>query len=303
MAMRNLVDPECGGTNPLMKLTSHFMQDKSHLQDGLRRERLAVQMARPFIETTEEDLVNEFLSEQKQNLAPATFNMNSLLKEMQEIEDVRMREAPQRAPAVADLATSGSTWAAEYLEAESGDRRKDTGDWTEELTNGGGYPPTGAVSALQPAPSLLLHDTKWAQEYLVESDAKPWPEEFETSLTDNIAWVQGEKQDDLAATAGSLLDCVDDPKFANTEFMRFLRQISEGEVLIEDNEVRPQTAAADARADAWVKEFTGPSLQERESLVDKWAEEFASRDDKDQVLEADIDYWDKLQRQWDDISQ
>ena len=43
--------------------------------------------------------------------------------------------------------------------------------------------------------------------------------------------------------------------------------------------------------------------QERESLVDKWAEEFAGRDDKDQVLEADIDYWDKLQRQWDDISQ
>jgi len=31
--------------------------------------------------------------------------------------------------------------------------------------------------------------------------------------------------------------------------------------LIEDNEVRPQTAAADARADAWVNEFTGPSLQ------------------------------------------
>ena len=43
--------------------------------------------------------------------------------------------------------------------------------------------------------------------------------------------------------------------------MRFLRQISEGEVLIEDNEVRPQTAAADARADAWVNEFTAPSLQ------------------------------------------
>ena len=43
--------------------------------------------------------------------------------------------------------------------------------------------------------------------------------------------------------------------------------------------------------------------QERESLVDKWAEEFSSRDDKDQVLEADIDYWDRLQRQWDDIPQ
>ena len=32
-------------------------------------------------------------------------------------------------------------------------------------------------------------------------------------------------------------------------------------MLIEDNEVRPQTAAADARADAWVNEFTAPSLQ------------------------------------------
>ena len=80
------------------------------------------------------------------------------------------------APAVADLATSGSTWAAEYLEAESGgDRRKDTGDWTEELTTSTGYPPSGVVSAMPPA-SLLLHDTKWAQEYLVDSDAKPWYE-------------------------------------------------------------------------------------------------------------------------------
>ena len=79
------------------------------------------------------------------------------------------------APAVADLATSGSTWAAEYLEAESGDRRKDTGDWTEELTTSTGYPLSGMVSAMPPA-SLLLHDTKWAQEYLVDSDAKPWYE-------------------------------------------------------------------------------------------------------------------------------
>uniref|UniRef100_A0A3Q3F721 Peroxisomal targeting signal 1 receptor n=1 Tax=Labrus bergylta TaxID=56723 RepID=A0A3Q3F721_9LABR len=85
MAMRELVEAECGGSNPLMKLTGHM--------------------------TKEGGLVNEFL--QAPPRPPHTFDMGQLLEEMQQIDQQNYRQAPQR-PDVAALALSGD-WTAEFL--------------------------------------------------------------------------------------------------------------------------------------------------------------------------------------------
>ncbi|XP_010768129.1 peroxisomal targeting signal 1 receptor-like [Notothenia coriiceps] len=90
MAMRELVEAECGGANPLMKLTGHMTTE-----GGAWRHRSTPTMPPSSIEiATEEELVNEFL--QAPPRPPHTFDMGQLLEEMQQIDQQSYRQAPQR---------------------------------------------------------------------------------------------------------------------------------------------------------------------------------------------------------------
>ena len=99
--MKGLVEGDCGGSNPLLRLTSHFTTDRAHLQDGLG----------PAREASEQGLVTEFLAETRQvTRRPQTFRMDSLLREMREIESPRhLGAVPRQAPTVAHLAIQGKT--------------------------------------------------------------------------------------------------------------------------------------------------------------------------------------------------
>ncbi|KAM3913435.1 peroxisomal biogenesis factor 5 isoform 2-T2 [Leptodactylus fuscus] len=245
MAMRGLVDTECGGANPLMKLTGHFTQDKGLRQEGLPSVAWppgATAISKPLGEATEDELVSEFLQSRVPSLhtrAPHTFKMDGLLAEMQQIEQSSFRPEPLRAPGVADLALS-EHWTDEFLEQEPVVEEE---DWSKEF-----------IEQADP----LSSPSRWAEEYLQQSEEKLWLGESEGAMAEK--WTEEyQPEDDLQREAKSLLSQVNDPKLTNSQ----------------------------AAAEHWVDQFA-PLEKEFESAK--------------AAVEADVDFWDKLQEEWEEMA-
>ncbi|KAK3104843.1 hypothetical protein FSP39_011457 [Pinctada imbricata] len=275
MAMRNLVDGDCGGNNSLMKLTTHFTQDKALRQEGLFHGRVPPHHAVVLVE--------EFFGEHATTMAPQTFHMGGLLQEMREIEEHEFKYVPQRAPAIAELASSDK-WADEFLSA---DKAPPGPDWTNEYL-------------AQKPPLHPPGDMKWAEEYLDHTEHRPWTEEFEKEILDDTKWIdefstQNAQDDELSNTAKEMLGKVDDPKLANSEFMKFVKKIGDGEITIKDNQVIENPD----KAQQWAEEFSSEQLNPEGSLVDKWEEEFAEMVGRREA--NDEDFWEKLQKHWEDV--
>ena len=191
--MKGLVEGDCGGTNPLLNLASHYTQDRGYVNEGLQGGQLNVQLG----PGQEGGLVREFLSETHQvtSRPPQTFRMDSLLQEMRDIESQRSLGAiPRQAPPVADLATSGSskdslikkilpdmfsnnglstlnnligdTWAAEYLDTVDTDQN--VIDWSRDFLaeHSLGGPDPVMAQHLSSGTSLGQDEVLWAEQYL-----------------------------------------------------------------------------------------------------------------------------------------
>ncbi|XP_063734363.1 peroxisomal biogenesis factor 5 isoform X2 [Eleginops maclovinus] len=284
MAMRELVEAECGGANPLMKLTSHMTTE-----GGAWRHRSTPTIPPTSIEiATEEELVNEFL--QAPPRPPHTFDMGQLLEEMQQIDQQSYRQAPQRAPDVAALALSGD-WTAEFLSGpdsasapglvafgEAADA-----DWTKEFI----------AEAADPG--------RWAEEYLEQSEEKLWLGDLGDKESE---WTKEyQPGEELRQTANELVSKVDDPKLQNSEFLRFIRQIGEGSVTVEnmtDKQLKDRAQAEEAQS--WASNLNQVSQDSAEAWVDEFATSGPDFQQAKAAVESDVDFWEKLQQEWEEMA-
>lgn len=121
MSLRDLVDPECGGANPLMRLGNQLINDAAHKDDGISGRSGIVpgpsfigqsQSTQPFDEA---HLVNEFVGQMAATVPPPqSFRMDALLQEMREIDAHNYPTQVMRAPPILDEINNGITWANEY---------------------------------------------------------------------------------------------------------------------------------------------------------------------------------------------
>eukprot|EP00063_Salmo_salar_P048143 XP_014022978.1 PREDICTED: peroxisomal targeting signal 1 receptor-like isoform X2 [Salmo salar] len=286
MAMRELVEGECGGANPLMKLTGHMTQE-----GGAWRHRSTPTIPPTPIEiATEEELVNEFM-QQAPPRPPHSFDMGQLLEEMQQIDQQSYRQAPQRAPGVAALALSGD-WTSEFLSGadaaaassgQAGLGDPADADWTREFITDGTDP------------------GRWAEEYLEQSEEKLWLGDLgEREQEWTKEYLPG---DELKQTANELVAKVNDPKLQNTEFLRFIRQIGEGSVTVEDRAGKQHTDRAQAKeAQNWASNLNQVSVESAESWVDEFATAGPDFQQAKAAVESDVDFWEKLQQEWEEMA-
>uniref|UniRef100_A0A672HGX6 Peroxisomal targeting signal 1 receptor n=1 Tax=Salarias fasciatus TaxID=181472 RepID=A0A672HGX6_SALFA len=293
MAMRELVEAECGGANPLMKLTGHMTKE-----GGAWRHRSTPTIPPTPIEiATEEELVNEFLQEPPR--PPHTFDMGQLLEEMQQIDQQNYRQAPQRAPDVAALALSGD-WASEFL--SSSDSAPTPGlvsaadatdaDWTREFI--------AEVFLLCAFPSPP-DPGRWAEEYLEQSEEKLWL--GDQGDKENEWTKEYQAGEELRQTANELVSKVEDPKLQNTEFLRFIRQIGEGSVTVESRTDKQLTDKAQAEeAQNWASNLNQVSEESAEAWVDEFATSGPDFQQAKAAVESDVDFWEKLQQEWEEMA-
>ncbi|XP_058831653.1 peroxisomal targeting signal 1 receptor [Topomyia yanbarensis] len=282
MSFKDLVEPECGGANPLMNLGRQVTRDVAYQDEGFAGGRSA------YI-GSDNDLVKEFMGQIAP--APQSFRMDVLLKEMRDIDrqNFHQRQIVPGPPVIEEVNRSDLDWEREFAIDSS-------------IAAGSNHPGHRAESKLT---------SIWSNSQLdpIEGTINAGPSHilYTKDFFDLNEPKSEEEQQSIRQAAGELADVTyrrDSEKLNYSEFLHFINNVGEGNIKINDGHV--------TGGNVWANEFdqlaagpSKPTTKEEPGIAEDWAKAF--EDDKKREQEAAENYnkqfWERLQDEWRSISE
>jgi len=263
--MKGLIENECGGQNPLMKLTAHFANSSEQKlsQDAIRNLRTNDINQQP----NPDNFVSEYLGiDQKSSAsvnnasnlvlkrlpAPRTFQMEALLNELKQIDSSSMSLSSNNLSSLGPSYPMLQQQQAPKLSSSSlflnsinaSNNNLLANDWSQEYWS-------SISAAFQKRSPLILDDRafKWSAEYLTQTEATIFDEAWGSMLmknSNNNLWMSpnghhldansslaatpasatNQLNEEMRKTANDLLDSMQDSRFSETEFLQFVRNLS-----------------------------------------------------------------------------
>jgi len=223
--MKGLIENECGGQNPLMKLTAHFTStgEQKIAQDALRSMRTNAATANTTTTTGDssqnakvnaDNFVSEYLgidqksaaaansSMLKRIPAPRTFQMEALLNELKQIDNSNMSLSSTNLNNLANNAALLQQQAPKlsasslFLNSLNTSNTNLSSDWTQEYWS-------SLTAAFQKQSPMIFDDKafKWSAEYLTQTEATIFDPAWETMLMKNSTsnlWMPNAQYDNSA---------------------------------------------------------------------------------------------------------
>ncbi|XP_040175634.1 peroxisomal targeting signal 1 receptor [Anopheles arabiensis] len=272
MSFKELVEPECGGANPLMNLGRQVRKDVALQDEGLAG-------GRSSFAGGDRELVNEFMGQIAP--VPQTFRMNELLQEMREIDAQNHRQQQiVGAGRSIEFAPGDAAWADQFR-GEMMVESKLSSVWSQ--------------SNMAPIQTNTAHPLQ-----------RPANQEFLNSYERNQMPSVRMAANEMMYQSMAGQQMMGNPNLQQSQFVRFMNNVSTGNVLINDGQVSSSVwenrfDELEASSSKGKQEQQEQKVQEQAQKPEEdWAKAFeAEKQEQDEASDSyNKQFWERLQDEW-----
>uniref|UniRef100_A0A6B2EFH1 Putative peroxisomal targeting signal 1 receptor n=1 Tax=Phlebotomus kandelakii TaxID=1109342 RepID=A0A6B2EFH1_9DIPT len=284
MSLRDLVDPECGGANQLVRLGNQITRDHTYKDEGFSGAPQSALPGRPVFNS--ELLINDFMAQVSNVAPPQSFRMDNLLKEMRDIDGQSFGRPVVPAPPVIQEVNRSEMWSKDFMDHQRHIFEPDKGAASGEPVWTPRMPPGMIAEGFLPPLQNSAANVAWTKDFFDSAEKADREKAKESQPTADEQEELRRAADDLLNTMGS-----DSDPFQYSEFVDFMKNVSEDPSVLNMGEQGKVT-----------EDFH--RLDDQEASSD-WAKDYVEnmKEEADKKDEYNQQFWNRLQDEWRKIAE